>query len=151
MKKFGGWFGGKTAPPSSRETRCSKWKRRMRPSLNEDIVDLSDLDFEEMENVHASEYPCNDILRAMGIHDSFYELVSNAGLLEFTTEEVPQYKKLTFIFVKTFKFFDGVNPREQDATVPVPCFLLFFVSEILERKYPQIGRASCRERVLRLV
>ena len=83
----------------------------MRPSFNEDIVDLSDLDFEEMEIVHASEYPCNDILRAMCIHDSFYELVSNAGLLEFTTGEVPQYKKLTFIFVKTFKFFDGVNPR----------------------------------------
>ena len=110
MRKFEGWHGGKTAPPSSRETRSSKGKTGMRPSLNEDIVDLSNLDFGEMEDVHASEYPCNDILRDLGIYDSFYELVSNAGLLEFTTNEVPQYKKLTFIFVKTFKFFDGVNP-----------------------------------------
>ena len=111
MKKFGGWFEGQIAPSSSRETRSSKKKSIMRPYLNENIVDLSMVDFDKMKDVRASAYPCNELLRDLGIYESFYELVSNAGLLEFTTNEVPQYKKLMFIFVKTFKFFDGVNPH----------------------------------------
>ena len=111
MKKFGGWHGGKTAPSSSRETRSSKKKTIMRPSLNEDIADLSMLNFDEMKDVRASAYPCNELLLALGIYESFYELVTNAGLLDFAMNEVPQYKRLTFIFVQTFKFFDGVNPH----------------------------------------
>ena len=44
-------------------------------------------------------------------HDkSFYELVTNAGLLEFTTEEVNQYRKLTYILVQTFIVYDGDDP-----------------------------------------
>ena len=72
----------------------------MRPSLNEDIADLSMLDFDKMEDVRASAYPCNELLIDAGIYESFYELVTNAGLLDFTTNEV-----------QTFKFFDGVNPH----------------------------------------
>ena len=83
----------------------------MRPSLNEDIANLSMLDFDKMKDVRSSAYPCNELLMDLGIYESFYELVSNVGLLEFTTNKVPQYKKLTFIFVKTFKFFDGANPH----------------------------------------
>ena len=84
MKKFGGWFGGQIAPSSSRETRYSKKKSIMRPSLNEDIVDLSLMNFYGMKDVRASSYPCNDLLIVLGIRESFYELVNNACLLDFT-------------------------------------------------------------------
>ena len=57
----------------------------MRPYLNEDMADLSMLDFDKMKDVRASVYPCNELIMALGIHKSFYELVSKAGLMEFTT------------------------------------------------------------------
>ena len=92
MNKFGGWFGGQISPSASRETRSSKKKSIMRPSLNEDIADLSMLDFDKMEDVRVSAYPCNELLIGAGIYESFYELITNAGLLDFTTNEVPQYR-----------------------------------------------------------
>ena len=38
-----GWFGRMVAPPTTRETRCSRNDSSMRQSLNEDREDLSSL------------------------------------------------------------------------------------------------------------
>ena len=54
------------------------------PPFDEDIVDITSLNFDGLKDVRASAYPCDDLLRALSIRKSFYELVTNAGLLEFT-------------------------------------------------------------------
>lgn len=90
--------------------KFSKNRLNIEPNLDEDIVDLSMLDFKGMKDVRASTYPCNDLLIALGICKTFYELVNNAGLLDFTINEVDQYRRLTYIFVQTFKFHDDDNP-----------------------------------------
>ena len=58
------------------------------PPFDEDIVDITSLNLNGLKDVRACAYPCDDLLRALSVHKSFYELVTNAGLLEFTTEEV---------------------------------------------------------------
>ena len=74
------------------------------------IMDLIFLNFDGLKDVRASSYPCDDLLLALGIHDQFYELINNAGLLDFTVNEVDQYRRLTYIFVQTFTFYDDNNP-----------------------------------------
>ena len=91
-------------------SKSSKSISNEMPPLDGDIADLSLLNFDWLNDVRACAYPCDDLLLALVIHESFYELVTNAGLSEFTEEEVDQYKKLTYIFVQTFKFYDGEDP-----------------------------------------
>ena len=110
MDKVRGWFGRKVAPPTTRETRSSRHDSNMRLSLNEDREHLGFLNFDGIHDVQDSAYPCNDLLTTTGIYDQFYELIDNAGLLDFTTREVNQYRKITYIFVQTFKFNDESNP-----------------------------------------
>ena len=91
MRRARGWL-----------SKSSKSTSNEAPPLDEDIVDISSLNFDGLNDVRASAYPCGDLLRALSIHKSFYELVSNAGLLEFMKKEVVQYRKLTYIFMQTF-------------------------------------------------
>ena len=67
MRKARGWL-SKSSKSGSNEV----------PPLYEDVADLSLLDFNGIKDVRASAYPYNDLLLALGIHKSFYELVSNA-------------------------------------------------------------------------
>ena len=69
------------------------------PPLDEDVADLSSLNFDGMKDVLASAHPYNDLLLALGIHKSFYKLVTNACLLDFTINEVDQYRRLTYIYL----------------------------------------------------
>ena len=68
MRKARGWL-SKSSKSISNEV----------PPLDEDVADLSLLNFDGMRDVRASAYPCNDLLLALGIHKTFYELVTNAG------------------------------------------------------------------------
>ena len=38
--------------------------------------------------VRPCEWPCDDFLRAAGIHDDFYSLVDNAGLTDFLHDQI---------------------------------------------------------------
>ena len=72
---------------SSRVTRSSGTDPQFRQSYNEDLMIP---DFIQWENeVHPSVYPCDDFLRAAGIFDYFYKLISNAGLENFVKIELP--------------------------------------------------------------
>ena len=54
--------------------------------------------------VHPCEWPCDEFLRAAGIHDDFYYLAENACLTDFLHDQLDQYLLLTNIFVQNFHF-----------------------------------------------
>ena len=41
--------------------------------------------------VRPGEWPCDEFLRAVGIHDDFYYLAENAGLTDFLRDQREQY------------------------------------------------------------
>ena len=49
--------------------------------------------------VQPCEWPCDDFLRAVGIHEDFHELAHNAGLTAFLHDQCDQYLLLTNILV----------------------------------------------------
>ena len=60
--------------------------------------------------VHPCEWPCDEFLRAAGIHDDFYYLAENAGLIDFLRDQREQYLLLTNIFVQIFYFQAKKSP-----------------------------------------
>ena len=60
--------------------------------------------------VRPCEWPCDDFLRAAGIHDDFYYLAENAGLTDFLHDQREQYLLLTNIFVQNFYFHARRSP-----------------------------------------
>ena len=54
--------------------------------------------------VRSCEWPCDEFLRAAGIHDDFYYLAENAGPIDFLRDQREQYLLLTNIFVQKFYF-----------------------------------------------
>ena len=77
---------------------------------------------EQEDKVHPTIYPCDDFLKAAGIYDDFYKLISNAGLGDFVANEQPQFKNLTRIFVQSFKFNNSsFNPSVEFKLYNKPC------------------------------
>ena len=60
--------------------------------------------------VRSCEWPCDDFLRAAGIHDDFYYLAENAGITDFLHDQLEQYLLLTKIFVQNFHFHARRSP-----------------------------------------
>ena len=60
--------------------------------------------------VRPCEWPCDDFLRAAGIHDDFYYLAENAGLTDFLHDQLDQYLLLTNIFVQNIHFQSKNSP-----------------------------------------
>ena len=60
--------------------------------------------------VRPCEWPCDEFLRAAGIHDDFYYLAENAGLTDFLHDQLDQYLLLTNIFVQNFHFHARRSP-----------------------------------------
>ena len=87
MRRARGWL-----------SKISKIIPNEAPAIDEDIADLISLNIDGLKDVRVSAYPCDDLLWALSIHKSFYKLVTNAGLIKFTTKEVDQYMKLTYIY-----------------------------------------------------
>ena len=104
-------MGEKKAPATDRLTRASGSNIPARPSYNEDVELPEFLCPEnELNTVQAMSYPCHEFLVATGLSEQFHNLVHNAGLTHLITREVQQYPKLTYYFVKWFKFNDGIRP-----------------------------------------
>ena len=77
---------------------------------------------------------CYEFLQAAGIRDEFTSLVTNASLKNIVLVEIPQYLKLTNIFVQSFNFIDDpYHPSvefmlyEQPGECPCPSFAVFWV------------------------
>ena len=64
--------------------------------------------------VRPCEWPCDEFLRAAGIHDDFYSLADNAGLTDFLHDQLDQYLLLTNIFVQNFHFHARRSPPSVD-------------------------------------
>ena len=60
--------------------------------------------------VRPCEWPCDEFLRAAGIHDDFYYLAENAGLTDFLPDQREQYLLLTNISVQNFHFHARSSP-----------------------------------------
>ena len=60
--------------------------------------------------VRTCEWPCDEFLKAAGIHDDFYYLAENAGLTDFLHDHREQYLLLTNIFVQHFHFHARRSP-----------------------------------------
>ena len=60
--------------------------------------------------VWSCEWPCDDFLRAAGIHDDFYSLADDAGLTGFLHDQLEQYLLLTNTFVQIFYFHPKKSP-----------------------------------------
>ncbi|KAE8816419.1 hypothetical protein D1007_06022 [Hordeum vulgare] len=57
-------------------------------------------------------YPCSDFLMVAGIKDEFDSLSEAAGLAHIVTRRVQQYPKLTYYFVKWFRYNDKTSMIE---------------------------------------
>ena len=64
--------------------------------------------------VRPCEWPCDEFLTAVGIHDDFYSLVENEGLTDFLHDQREQYLLLTNIFVQNFHFHARRSPPSVD-------------------------------------
>jgi len=64
--------------------------------------------------VRPCEWPCEEFLRAAGIHDGFYYLAENAGLIDFLRDQREQYLLLTNIFVQKFYFHAKKSPPSME-------------------------------------
>ena len=53
-------------------------------------------------------------MRAAGIHDDFYHLAENAGLIDFLHDQLDQYLLLTNIFVQNFHSHARRSPPSVD-------------------------------------
>ena len=102
---LGGIFKKKESS-SRRETRGSSSSAPMRPSYNEDLEQLGVIVLGRESDVRSSVYPCYEFLQAAGIRDEFTSLFTNASLTNIVLVEMPQYLKLTNIFVQSFNFID---------------------------------------------
>ena len=114
MSLFGkakGWLGKRTEP-TDRVTRAPASPSTARVSYNDDIVPPELL--YEMDTVHAMTYPCSDFLTAAGIKDEFDNLCAAAGLTCLVTRQVTQYPKLTYYFVKWFRYNDKTSMMDSD-------------------------------------
>ena len=60
--------------------------------------------------VRPCEWPCDEFLRAAGIHDDFYSLADNAGLTDFLHDQLDQYLLLTNTSVQNFYFHAKKSP-----------------------------------------
>ena len=97
-------------------------KRQFKQSYNEDLMTPNFL--EQEYEVHPTIYPCKYFLRAAGIYDEFYKLISNAGLGDFVANEQPQFENLTRIFVQSFRFNNSsYNPSVEFKLDNNPCKL----------------------------
>ena len=64
--------------------------------------------------VRLCEWPCDEFLRAAGIHDDFYSLTDNTSLTDFLHDQLEQYLLLTNIFVQNFHFHARRSPPSVD-------------------------------------
>ena len=92
MKRFGGLFGKKKAPPTDRRKRASMSCQPVRQSYHEgyELLELlaSEQDFWA---VRPMVFPCSIFLQEAGIYERFHSLIDNAGITLFMSEEVTQY------------------------------------------------------------
>ena len=61
-------------------------------------------------DVRPCEWPCDEFLKAAGIHDNFYYLAENACLTDFLRDQLEQYLLLTNIFVQNYHFHARRSP-----------------------------------------
>ena len=64
--------------------------------------------------VRPCEWPCDEFLSAAGIHDDFYYLAENAGLIDFLRDQHEQYLLLTNIFGQNLYFHARRLPPSMD-------------------------------------
>ena len=89
---------------SSRSSKEKQNEEAMKPKYN----------LPRTAEVRPCEWPCDDFLRAAGIHDDFYYLAENAGLTDFLHDQREQYLLLTNIFVQNFHFHARRSPPSVD-------------------------------------
>ena len=77
---------------SSRSSKDKESEENQKPKYN----------LPRTARVRPCEWPCDEFLRAAGIHDDFYYLAENAGLTDFLHDQREQYLLLTNISCKTF-------------------------------------------------
>ena len=61
--------------------------------------------------VRACEWPSDDFMINAGIKDEFDAYVRNADLEDFLQDKCPQYYKLTYSFVRRFKYKSSRNSQ----------------------------------------
>ena len=100
MKRFGGLFGKKKAPPMDRQTRASTSSQSVRQSYHEgfELLELLASD-QYFRAICPMVFPCSAFLQEAGIYEKFHSLINNAGLTSFMRDEVTQYTQLTYYFV----------------------------------------------------
>ena len=85
---------------SSQSSKDKQAKENKKPKYN----------LPRVAEVRPCEWPCDEFLRAAGIHDDFYYLAENAGLTDFLHDQREQYLLLTNIFVQNFHFHSRRSP-----------------------------------------
>ena len=85
---------------SSRSSKDKQSEEDKRPKYN----------LPRTAEVRPCEWPCDEFLRAAGIHDNFYYLAENAGLTDFLRDQREQYLLLINIFVQNFHFHSRSSP-----------------------------------------
>ena len=60
--------------------------------------------------VRPCEWPCDEFLRAAGIHDDFYSLADDAGLTDFLHDQLEQYLLVTNTFAQKNYFHPKKSP-----------------------------------------
>ena len=80
--------------PSSRSSKDKQSEENKKPKYN----------LSRTAEARPCEWPCDEFLRAVGIHDDFYYLAKNAGLIDFLHDQREQYLLLINIFVENFHF-----------------------------------------------
>ena len=85
---------------SSQSSKDKQAKENEKPKYN----------LPRVAEVRPCEWPCDDFLRAAGIHDDFNDLAKNAGLTDFLRDQCEQYLLLTNTFVQNFYYYPKNSP-----------------------------------------
>ena len=85
---------------SSQSSKEKQSKENKKPKYNLPLV----------AEVRPCEWPCDDFLRAAGIHDDFYSLADDAGLTDFLHDQLEHYLLLANTFVQNFYFHPNKSP-----------------------------------------
>ena len=110
INKLGRWLGKKKPERTYRVTRSSASPSAAKVSYNEEIVPLELL--EETSPTLAMTFPCEAFLEVAGIKEEFESLFANAGLTQLAPSRVIQYKKLTFYFINSFRYYPDADTIE---------------------------------------
>ena len=63
-----------------------------------------------LAEVRPCEWPCEDFLKEVGIHEEFYALIGTTGLTGFMNDRIDQYLLLTNTFMQKFYYYPKKSP-----------------------------------------